>query len=123
MKKVISAVALTAAMFATTPAFAWGDKEQGILIGIIAGEIWDEVQDQRRHRNGGWGGVYEDRRVYGGTHRNDRRYGNDRYGQIDYNQACQEVRRPGMIDRYGDRYTEVTILNCYGNVIAKERHY
>lgn len=47
MKKLITAVALTATMF-TAQAQAWGDREQGILIGIIGSEIVRSMQEPKQ---------------------------------------------------------------------------
>ena len=46
MKTVITAITLTATLF-TAPAMAWGDREQGILIGIIGSEIVRGMQEPK----------------------------------------------------------------------------
>ena len=43
MKKLLTAITLTAAMF-TAQAQAWGDREQGILTGIVVSEIFRSLQ-------------------------------------------------------------------------------
>ena len=47
MKKLLTAITLTAAMF-TAQAQAWGDREQGILIGIIGSEIVRSMQEPKQ---------------------------------------------------------------------------
>ena len=47
MKRIITAVAL--ASMISTPAFAWGDREQGILTGIIGTIIIQDIQKNRNH--------------------------------------------------------------------------
>ena len=50
MKKTIATLALVATAF-STPAFAWGEREQGILTGIVATIIYQDIQ--RGQQQGG----------------------------------------------------------------------
>ena len=42
MKKFL-AIAAVAATLTSTPAMAWGDREQGILAGVVLKTIWDHA--------------------------------------------------------------------------------
>ena len=48
MKKLLAAVAI-ATTLVSTPALAWGDREQGILTGIIIGEVWDHLKEKKSY--------------------------------------------------------------------------
>lgn len=57
--KVISVAALTG--LAASPAFAWGDREQGILTGIVAAQILRHVVDEPKPAQNPPRVTYQDR--------------------------------------------------------------
>jgi len=48
MKKILATVAVIGAM-ASSPAMAWGDREQGILTGVIGTIILQDIYGNRNH--------------------------------------------------------------------------
>jgi hypothetical protein len=65
MKRIITAVAL--ASMISTPAFAWGDREQGILTGIVGTLIIQDIQ----RGNGNHGRVVQQPQVINNHYHND----------------------------------------------------
>jgi len=111
MKKFL-AIAAVAASLASTPAMAWGDREQGILTGVLGTLILQEIQRpqepviiERRHTRG----------MPSHNPRNQRDRGSYTRGYDDASQVCgQRVHRT-------PRYTEVIHTNCYGEILFVER--
>jgi len=100
MKALITAVTLTATLF-TAPAMAWGDREQGILTGIVVGEIFRSMQEPKHvgtiqpHVTHSRGGYIDSRRAHS-------------YNAM---QVCRTERQ------YHDNIVVTVEKNCRGQVI------
>lgn len=111
MKKFL-AIAAVAASLTSTPAVAWGDREQGILTGVLGTLILQEIQRpqepviiERTHTRG----------MPSHNPRNQRHRGSYTEGYDNPNLVCgQRVHRTS-------RYTEVIHTNCYGEILFVER--
>jgi hypothetical protein len=99
-------------LFASSPAQAWGDREQGILTGVIGTLIFQEITRPQEPV------------VINRTHTrampdhnplNDRRRGSYTRGYDNPSLVCgQQVNRTS-------RYVEVIHTNCYGEILFVER--
>jgi len=111
MKKILATAAVIA-MTATTQAHAWGDREQGILTGVLGTLIFQEITQpqqpviiERTHT----------RSMPDHNPLNDRHRGSYTAGYDNPNLVCgQRVNRTS-------RYTEVIHTNCYGEILFVER--
>jgi len=111
MKKLFTLMVAGAAL-ACSPAHAWGDREQGILTGVLGTLILQEISRpqepviiERTHT----------RSMPSHNPLNERHRGSYTRGYDDPNLVCgQRVNRTS-------RYTEVIHTNCYGEILFVER--
>jgi hypothetical protein len=113
MKKILATAAVVTAMI-STPAMAWGEREQGILTGIVGTLILQDIARGNDHQRGHVGG-----RVI------DRSYEYDRHSVNPYNESHKpgyaRGRRTGEVcgttTNYRRHTVDIIYTDCYGNVV------
>lgn len=113
MKRFVAAAAVIATMI-STPALAWGEREQGILTGIIIGEVWDHIQ---RSKHQSYPQVIHRPGVVMPPHNpyNSPRLPGYSSGMNDPREVCQ------IVTRRHYNFTENIHQNCWGETLMVER--